>query len=101
MNRTLLSAQANLAGLYPPEGVQIWNENLLSQPIPIHSMPLSIDTFIGATSSSCQAYQNAYNKYIASANMKRFNDSMQPIYDYLTANLGIAVTSYALCFVVS
>lgn len=31
VDRTLMSAASNLAGLYPPEGDQVWNENILWQ----------------------------------------------------------------------
>lgn len=39
IDRTLMSAEANLAGLYPPSGSQVWNEKLLWQPIPVHTVP--------------------------------------------------------------
>jgi hypothetical protein len=41
-----MSAASNLAGLYPPNKVQQWNNNVgnLWQPIPIHSIPRDIDT---------------------------------------------------------
>uniref|UniRef100_A0A8D0BTT1 acid phosphatase n=1 Tax=Salvator merianae TaxID=96440 RepID=A0A8D0BTT1_SALMN len=35
-DRTIMSAQANLAGLFPPTGDQIWNPDLHWQPIPVH-----------------------------------------------------------------
>ena len=38
-----MSAMTNLAGLFPPEGISIWNPNLLWQPIPVHTVPLSED----------------------------------------------------------
>ncbi|XP_069504817.1 prostatic acid phosphatase-like [Ambystoma mexicanum] len=38
-DRTLMSAEANLAGMYPPKGVQVWNPNIQWQPIPVHTVP--------------------------------------------------------------
>lgn len=45
IDRALMSAAANLAGLYAPDQVQQWNDNVgkLWQPIPIHSTPREID----------------------------------------------------------
>lgn len=45
VDRALMSAAANLAGLYAPFGDQKWNNELgsLWQPIPIHSIPRDLD----------------------------------------------------------
>ncbi len=42
-NRALESAEAMMAGIYPPSGDQIWNQDLLWQPISIHSQPSELD----------------------------------------------------------
>uniref|UniRef100_G3PM22 Lysosomal acid phosphatase n=1 Tax=Gasterosteus aculeatus aculeatus TaxID=481459 RepID=G3PM22_GASAC len=38
-DRTLMSAEANLAGLYPPTGDQVFRVGLKWQPIPVHTVP--------------------------------------------------------------
>ncbi|XP_074999381.1 prostatic acid phosphatase-like isoform X2 [Calonectris borealis] len=42
-DHTLMSAQASLAGLFPPTQGQIWNPRILWQPIPVHTVPLPHD----------------------------------------------------------
>ncbi|KAK2100484.1 mitochondrial acyl carrier protein [Saguinus oedipus] len=42
-DRTLMSAEANLAGLFPPNGMQRFNPNISWQPIPVHTVPVAED----------------------------------------------------------
>jgi len=42
-DRTIMSAQSYLSGLFPPTGSQIWNPELLWQPIPVHILQKSTD----------------------------------------------------------
>uniref|UniRef100_A0A452QFR4 Lysosomal acid phosphatase n=1 Tax=Ursus americanus TaxID=9643 RepID=A0A452QFR4_URSAM len=42
-DRTLMSAEANLAGLFPPNGMQRFNPNISWQPIPVHTVPIAED----------------------------------------------------------
>uniref|UniRef100_A0A2K5Q0G6 Lysosomal acid phosphatase n=1 Tax=Cebus imitator TaxID=2715852 RepID=A0A2K5Q0G6_CEBIM len=42
-DRTLMSAEANLAGLFPPNGMQRFNPNISWQPIPVHTVPMAED----------------------------------------------------------
>ena len=53
VDRTLMSAQANLAGLYPPEGYMQWNPNLVWQPIPVHTVPQHMDHLLSSEHTSC------------------------------------------------
>lgn len=43
IDRTLMSAMTNLAALFPPDGISLWNPNLPWQPIPVHTVPLMED----------------------------------------------------------
>ncbi|XP_046661402.1 lysosomal acid phosphatase-like [Homalodisca vitripennis] len=40
VDRTLISGEAFLAGLFPPTGFQLWNKKILWQPVPIYSNSL-------------------------------------------------------------
>ncbi|XP_016850163.2 prostatic acid phosphatase [Anolis carolinensis] len=55
-DRTIMSAQANLAGLFPPVGKQIWNNKLLWQPIPVHTMPQSQEKLLSYPSRTCKRF---------------------------------------------
>lgn len=50
-DRTLMSAEANLAGLFPPDGTQRFNPNISWQPIPVHTVPLTEDRVSPASPS--------------------------------------------------
>lgn len=58
VDRTKMSAQLELAGLWPPAPSQQWNRDLLWQPIPLHSEPLDRDSVsmlvVSVISLECQ-----------------------------------------------
>lgn len=61
VDRTLMSAQLNLAGLYPPKDTQVWNDDLPWQPIPVHTLPKNEDQIL-YMERSCPRYKRLYNE---------------------------------------
>ncbi|XP_054827345.1 lysosomal acid phosphatase [Eublepharis macularius] len=61
-DRTLMSAEANLAGLYPPEGQQVFNPNISWQPIPIHTVPGSVEQLLKFPLTPCPRYEQLQNE---------------------------------------
>ncbi|KAG8126014.1 hypothetical protein E2320_021173 [Naja naja] len=61
-DRTLMSAEANLAGLYPPEGKQVFNPNITWQPIPVHTVPDYMEKLLRFPLSSCPRYEQLQNE---------------------------------------
>lgn len=91
-----MSAQANLAGLFPPQDTkELWNNFILWQPIPVHTMPVESDFLIaGDVPTTCSSYQKAYNEYMTSVEIQEFEESIQPIYDYLTEKTGAKINDF-------
>ena len=65
VDRTLMSALSNLAGLYPPKGSQVWNPDLLWQPIPVHTRPLADDALL-SSHAECPRFKQIYEELMAS-----------------------------------
>ncbi|XP_078357149.1 prostatic acid phosphatase-like isoform X2 [Oculina patagonica] len=56
IERTLMSAQTQLNGLYPPKGHQIWRDNLDWQPIGIHVVPIKEDYLLAVFDYPCPRF---------------------------------------------
>ncbi|XP_037029743.1 prostatic acid phosphatase-like [Bradysia coprophila] len=92
VDRTLMSAEADLAGLFPPTKDQLWNPSIPWQPIPVHTMPENMDELLAAK-KSCPAYDYALKKYKKSEDFVRLNKRFQGLYEYLTEHSGKKVDS--------
>ncbi|KAJ8982224.1 hypothetical protein NQ317_013526 [Molorchus minor] len=60
VDRTLMSAAANLAGLYPPTDSETWNKDLRWHPIPIHTVPKGEDQVL-YMETECTKFTRLYN----------------------------------------
>ncbi|XP_015223628.2 lysosomal acid phosphatase-like isoform X1 [Lepisosteus oculatus] len=61
VDRTLMSAESNLAGMYPPK-VPIFNSNISWQPIPIHTEPRATDKLLFYPKRNCPRYEVLRNE---------------------------------------
>ena len=82
-----MSAATNLAGLYPPIGRQIWNENLMWQPIPVHVIPNEMDSMIYPL-RDCPAYETLYDRLMDSSEFKAIEKKYDYLYKFLTEKTG-------------
>ncbi|XP_043491248.1 prostatic acid phosphatase-like [Polistes fuscatus] len=86
VDRTLMSAEANLAGLYPPKGNQIWN-TIRWMPIPVHTTPELEDNVLSGK-KYCPKYLLERDKVLQSREIKKINKENKHLYDYLTEKTG-------------
>uniref|UniRef100_A0A8D2LW64 acid phosphatase n=1 Tax=Varanus komodoensis TaxID=61221 RepID=A0A8D2LW64_VARKO len=66
IDRTIMSAQANLAGLFPPTGDQVWNPKLLWQPIPVHVVPRTYNPKLRFPYFDCPRYKELLEETMSS-----------------------------------
>lgn len=88
-----MSAAANLAGLFPPEGDHVWNSDLLWQPIPIHTIPKELDYVLHAE-TACPRLNYELQKYFASSEFVELNAKYKQLFYYLEENTGISVRNF-------
>lgn len=87
VDRTLMSAAHNLAGMFPPENQQIWNDSLLWQAIPIHTIPQHLD-YVLANKKPCPLYDQTYDEYEQSDQIKAILASNASLIQYLDQYVG-------------
>ncbi|CAG9834279.1 unnamed protein product [Diabrotica balteata] len=91
-DRCIMSAAANLAALFPPKEEQIWNSNLLWQPIPIHTTP-EIKDYTVVGQAYCPKYKKLYSDLLSSKDFTDFMEERKDLFNYLTEHAGENVTT--------
>ncbi|KRZ11709.1 Prostatic acid phosphatase [Trichinella zimbabwensis] len=85
-DRTLSSAECNLAGMFPPDESQIWNENIRWQPVPVHTLPTNQE-YLLRTGFNCPAlhavFQTQSNELI-----EKVENDYKELFAYLENKTG-------------
>ncbi|KAJ7404244.1 hypothetical protein BTVI_73237 [Pitangus sulphuratus] len=74
-DRTIMSAQSYLSGLFPPTSSQIWNPELLWQPIPVHIFQKSTERRLNFPLPDCPRFDELQNETQTST---EFQNRIQP-----------------------
>lgn len=90
VDRTLMSAESNLAGLYPPCDEQEWDIEKW-MPIPIHTVPAKDDDLAGK--KYCERYNYELEKVNNSPEILNLNKENEELFSYLSKMSGINITS--------
>lgn len=92
VDRAIESAAANLAGFFPPEGAQVWNQNLLWQPIPIHTVPQEMDYYLNM-GRDCPQLNQKISSYFESQKFRDWLNKIRPSFEKVEKNAGRPIRS--------
>ncbi|XP_028280662.1 lysosomal acid phosphatase-like isoform X2 [Parambassis ranga] len=92
-DRTLMSAQANLAGLYPPSKKEQFNPDLRWQPIPVHTVPLSQERLLLYPLKDCPRYNQLLNETMHSEEFINVELTYKDFMAHVGAKTGLNNTS--------
>uniref|UniRef100_A0A1A8E925 Lysosomal acid phosphatase n=1 Tax=Nothobranchius kadleci TaxID=1051664 RepID=A0A1A8E925_NOTKA len=92
-DRTLMSAEANLAGLYPPSGQQIFMPSLKWQPIPVHTVPMSEERLLSFPLGDCPRYQQLMNETEHSAEFINVTTTYQDLIELVRNKSGLTTAT--------
>lgn len=91
MDRTIMSLESNLAGLYPP--TRPWNPEIEWQPIPLRTLPWKEDKYIHNNVRCPKYYELRSDFYFSSVEVKTFNRQNQEFIQFCAENSGLEITT--------
>jgi len=92
VDRTLMSALSNLAGLYPPSGYLKWKPDLLWQPIPVHTVPQKEDRLL-SSHANCPRFDELHRDVLENSDfMKNIYEENKGLFQNISINTGENIT---------
>lgn len=89
-DRSLMTAGTVLAGLFPPTKNQLWNKNILWQPIPTHTIPFELDHVLAAK-KPCDRYKSLVNAHFNRPDYKAWRSEHKLIYQEIQDKSGLSI----------
>jgi len=86
-DRTLMSALANLAGMFPPAGAQVWDKEIPWQPIPVHTLPQDQD-YLLSSHAKCPRFEELQQEIQEGEWMKDLYKQNEALFKYVSRNVG-------------
>ncbi|XP_048367335.1 prostatic acid phosphatase [Sphaerodactylus townsendi] len=87
VDRTIMSAQANLAGLFPPTTEEIWNPQIPWQPIPVHVVPKSFNPLFFYPRLDCPRFVKLMKESFSSGAFKLQLKNYMPLLGLIASKL--------------
>ncbi|XP_074025808.1 testicular acid phosphatase homolog [Leptinotarsa decemlineata] len=92
VDRTLMSAAANLAGLYySTNSSEMWQDGLPWDPVPIHTAPEDDDEIV-AMSKYCNKFETLYTELINSEYFEKVKEEHESLFSFVSLKTGWNVT---------
>lgn len=92
-DRTIMSADSNMAGLFRPTQNDIWNNEIKDwQPIPIHVVPEEYDNVL-AGNKPCPKYEMELKKLKESPIFQYYDKINEPLYKLVSQKTGSKINS--------
>ncbi|XP_015263064.1 PREDICTED: prostatic acid phosphatase-like [Gekko japonicus] len=91
VDRTIMSAQSNLAGLFPPTGGQVWNQRIAWQPVPVHTLPRKQDRLLYYPILDCPRFLKLLKETMDSGAFKLKLKDYMPFVGEIAPKLGYDV----------
>ncbi|XP_046672861.1 prostatic acid phosphatase-like [Homalodisca vitripennis] len=95
VDRTLMSAQCAMAGLYHPTMRESWHPALTWQSVPVHTVPVQADYLLGASSTyPCPAFKAELERASKLPEVQALQEKFADLYDYVSNHTGREVRDF-------